>query len=637
MSDATDTLSRVAIELSSLFEPLVADVVPPRTQSFFAELGIPLTAAQAAALGTPLNAIGTHVGELIAMIAPLITAIEAEDWSTVAEDGLGATVKVGQIISAFEDLATAAQGLTVPSAAKLAERIFNYLLARYLDAIHGLNDVLEFIGLLGRQDFNIGSTDPANPPYTLSTYNFGAIGDWLSDPAAKAVSLYGWGPGFDGTLLFPKLETLAAFAGLPVDYDTTTPPHLDVVLLELAPTTSGVAGLSIGLKSDFSTGTITIPLGTDANIEINAEFDVPTGMQLVVGTDASISFTPPTVTTLSGAVGIKLILKRDPPEPFVLFGQAGGSRIEFGDFTLAALANLAMNGGSATGDLDVSGTLNGGKVVIDATSGRRVPHADPARHARRGRLLAGAGRLEPARLLLQRLERARDPPADAHRARPGLDRGPHDRGRARERPDPAERRRRHQGAARPDRGGRPEHGRHRHALVPAAEPRQPRAGPARHRLQAAERRRAERLGRADHGGGFLGLDPAKGEYFGALELSFEGVISLKAVGIINTKLPDGSNGFALLILVTAEFTPIQLGFGFTLIGVGGLLGLNRSLDTEALRQGVRTGSITSILFPPDVVGNITKIISDLEVVLPDRAGALRGRADGQARLGHAAR
>ena len=621
MSDATDTLSRVAIELSSLFEPLVADVVPPRTQSFFAELGIPLTAAQAAALGTPLNAIGTHVGELIAMIAPLITAIEAEDWSTVAEDGLGATVKVGQIISAFEDLATAAQGLTVPSAAKLAERIFNYLLARYLDAIHGLNDVLEFIGLLGRQDFNIGSTDPANPPYTLSTYNFGAIGDWLSDPAAKAVSLYGWGPGFDGTLLFPKLETLAAFAGLPVDYDTTTtPPHLDVVLLELAPTTSGVAGLSIGLKSDFSTGTITIPLGTDANIEINAEFDVPTGMQLVVGTDASISFTPPTVTTLSGAVGIKLILKRDPPEPFVLFGQAGGSRIEFGDFTLAALANLAMNGGSATGDLDVSGTLNDGKVVIDATKGdgflsKILPgtaiNADfsvlVGVSTARGFYFSGSSSLEvrlpthielgpisiDALTLTAGLQNGAIPtsigadisaelgPIDAVVQNMGitatLSFPPNNSGNL--------------GAAQLDIGFKP----------PSGVGLSVSAGPI-------------------VGGGFLSFDDVKGEYIGALELSFKGLFDLKAIGIINTKMPDGSKGFALLILVTAEFTPIQLGFGFVLVGVGGLLGLNRSLDTEALRQGVRTGAVTSVLFPPDVIGNIVQIVSDLKAFFPIAQG-----------------
>jgi hypothetical protein len=122
------------------------------------------------------------------------------------------------------------------------------------------------------------------------------------------------------------------------------------------------------------------------------------------------------------------------------------------------------------------------------------------------------------------------------------------------------------------------------------------------------------------GGGFLHLDFDKGEYFGALELSFQNVITLKAIGIINTKMPDGSKGFALLILVTAEFTPIQLGFGFVLIGVGGLLALNRTLDTEALRTGVRTGAVNSILFPQDIVANISKIISDLKTIFPIAEG-----------------
>ena len=115
---------------------------------------------------------------------------------------------------------------------------------------------------------------------------------------------------------------------------------------------------------------------------------------------------------------------------------------------------------------------------------------------------------------------------------------------------------------------------------------------------------------------FSSVDTAKGEYVGALELTFQDLIALKAIGIINTKMPDGAPGFALLILVTAEFVPIQLGFGFTLIGVGGLLGLNRRLDTEALRVGVRTGALNSVLFPQDIIANIARIISDLKDIFP---------------------
>lgn len=123
------------------------------------------------------------------------------------------------------------------------------------------------------------------------------------------------------------------------------------------------------------------------------------------------------------------------------------------------------------------------------------------------------------------------------------------------------------------------------------------------------------------GGGYLFLDYDKGEYAGALELTFSEVISLKAIGIINTKMPDGSKGFALLIIITAEFgTGIQLGFGFVLLGVGGLLGLNRSMKLDALAEGVRTGGINSVMFPQNIIENAPRIISDLRAFFPIQEG-----------------
>jgi hypothetical protein len=118
------------------------------------------------------------------------------------------------------------------------------------------------------------------------------------------------------------------------------------------------------------------------------------------------------------------------------------------------------------------------------------------------------------------------------------------------------------------------------------------------------------------GGGFLMLDTEKGEYAGALELDFKGLFSVKAIAIINTKMPDGSKTFSLLIVITAEFTPIQLSFGFTLNGVGGIFGLNRMIVVDALAEGIRTNAIKSILFPENVIANITRIISDIKQFFP---------------------
>jgi hypothetical protein len=118
------------------------------------------------------------------------------------------------------------------------------------------------------------------------------------------------------------------------------------------------------------------------------------------------------------------------------------------------------------------------------------------------------------------------------------------------------------------------------------------------------------------GGGFLVYDSDKGEYAGGLEIEFQDRISIKAIGILDTKLPDGSPGYSLLILITAEFVPIQLGFGFTLNGVGGLLGVNHTVATDVLRAGIHDGTLDSILFPKDIVANAPKIISDVKRVFP---------------------
>ena len=64
------------------------------------------------------------------------------------------------------------------------------------------------------------------------------------------------------------------------------------------------------------------------------------------------------------------------------------------------------------------------------------------------------------------------------------------------------------------------------------------------------------------------------------------IVTVKAIGLITTKMPDGSPGFSLLIIISAEFTPIQLGFGFTLNGVGGLCGINRNFVTDAIQAGL---------------------------------------------------
>src|SRR5262249_29633283 len=120
-----------------------------------------------------------------------------------------------------------------------------------------------------------------------------------------------------------------------------------------------------------------------------------------------------------------------------------------------------------------------------------------------------------------------------------------------------------------------------------------------------------------HGGGFLSFEDHR--YSGVIELSVFAV-TVKAFGLIETQLPDGTPGFSFVIVIVAEFTAIQLGFGFTLLGVGGLLGVNRTVDTQGLSDAVRTGSLEHVLFPHDPVHDAPAIIHDLATIFPAAKG-----------------
>jgi hypothetical protein len=123
------------------------------------------------------------------------------------------------------------------------------------------------------------------------------------------------------------------------------------------------------------------------------------------------------------------------------------------------------------------------------------------------------------------------------------------------------------------------------------------------------------------GGGFLGFDPQRAEYSGMLQLELAETIALKALGLLTTKLPDGSRGYSLIVILTAEgFAPIPVGLGFTLTGIGGLVALHRTVRTDVLREGLKTGTLNSVLFPPDPLRNAPQIFSDLRRVFPPTAG-----------------
>jgi len=118
------------------------------------------------------------------------------------------------------------------------------------------------------------------------------------------------------------------------------------------------------------------------------------------------------------------------------------------------------------------------------------------------------------------------------------------------------------------------------------------------------------------GGGYIDFDPSQGQYAGVLDVSLLDIVQVKVIGVIDTKMPDGSSGFSFLLIITFDLPPIQLGFGFTLNGVGGLGGVNRTIAQGALQAGFKAHSLNSILFPPDPVANAPEIISNIRNFFP---------------------
>jgi hypothetical protein len=119
------------------------------------------------------------------------------------------------------------------------------------------------------------------------------------------------------------------------------------------------------------------------------------------------------------------------------------------------------------------------------------------------------------------------------------------------------------------------------------------------------------------GGGFLFYDRSNRQYAGALEVRFR-KWTLKAVGLLAPAPPGATIGFSLLVLVFADDFG-GAGLGLRLTGVGGLLGLNHRSDVDALRAGLKTRTLDSVLFPKDPVGDAPRIVQNLRTVFPPAA------------------
>ena len=116
------------------------------------------------------------------------------------------------------------------------------------------------------------------------------------------------------------------------------------------------------------------------------------------------------------------------------------------------------------------------------------------------------------------------------------------------------------------------------------------------------------------GGGFLKTE--NGNYYGIVELSVQNRIAITAIGILITRTDYGDKTFSFKILGFAEFPSIQIGFGFSISGLGIAVAISCRMSEEKLREAVYGGSLRALLFPPDPVANAPQIIRDLNDFFP---------------------
>ena len=125
---------------------------------------------------------------------------------------------------------------------------------------------------------------------------------------------------------------------------------------------------------------------------------------------------------------------------------------------------------------------------------------------------------------------------------------------------------------------------------------------------------------AVEGGGFISYDKEKGEFLGVLQLNVIKKFGVEGFLLCNLGNKPGQD-FNLVTLVSFTFpVGIPLGMGFTLNKVGGVIGINRMLDRNAMIKGVRSGTLESVFFIENLKDHINEMKSSIVAFFPERKG-----------------
>ena len=634
MATKAGTLELIARELGIALAPLEQRLQGGGAVELLAAVGVRVPAS-VASHAQVVGAIGSAVTSAAALapdLAALVAAIDADDEAQILSHGIAVITGAGNVISALKDLgqaldtATGAASLTPAEKATLQaaligipRRLFDFVVIEYIESKS--IPAVEALTLLGIVDKVFVPGDPTNPmvaSFVRRELRIDRLSDLLTNPVEYLKATYKFGaPDFDGRALFVRIHEFLDEYDYPVVLiePPGQPPILEAYLLSMEPLLTNPP--SLGLKFRFKATQdfereFEVADPWSFRLGVKARFDA--GMDGTITPPLNVSLTPP-----SSGASLELnadMVAEDGGTPMVMLGEAGGSRLEATKFSAGFGFKAKAEGGALKAEPVVRAEVKGGRLVIDMSkgdgfintilSGIRVESKfelatqwTPSDGIR----FEGGADLElvvPLNLNLGPVEIqtlyfllgfAPDPPINIGVAAAiGVQIGPF--------------------GMSVDKIG---------LDVPIRFP----------------PNRDGNLGAADlafafkpptgigvvvdagpiSGGGFLSIDVPNGRYAGILQLETP-LVSVTAIGLLDTKLPGGVQGFSFLILVSVELPPIQLGFGFTFNGVGGMAGIHRTVAVDVMRQSVRTGGLNSIMFPRDPVRNAPQIIADLRAFFP---------------------
>ncbi|MQA95426.1 MAG: hypothetical protein GEV11_12535 [Streptosporangiales bacterium] len=638
MPEVAGSIERVATELADVLTRITNKLGDDSVLDTFELLGVrfPEQFLTEPTITAARSTIYNCGAELRPLTQELLSAITSGNETSVAAASFALVTQCGRVTASLPELANAlgTAGPNLPGITKeqidelnedLPRKLADLLLADVLELSAPAAGLFQIFGILERTYVPGDPANPARPDHERVSVRLDRLLPAISNPLDHLGMQYGWGtPQFDAAKLLVVIESVIGGLGLPVLFTPgtdTDPPRLQAFAVDLEPTDDG-AGLKVlvALPGALTT-TFTFPVSPPTwNAEVKIAGTLPMGAHGELRPPFQVGLTPP-----AGPFSAELTagVKARPPTPFLLFGEAGGSRLEFAEADLSGGFRLVFDPatGQARGGPVAEGEISGGKLIIDTSNGDGFISTLLGDLKLEGRFgigfsftpeeglrFHGSGGLEiqipvhvelgPIQLqaiyLMAAIADGKVPLelSAAFTAKLGPIAASVDRIGIKA------------DLSFPDGGGN--------------------LGPAQLSLGFKP---PSGVGLSLDagvvaGGGFLYADPERGEYAGALQLEFANFLAVNAIGLITTRMPDGSSGFSLLLVLNAEFGPIgiQLGYGFKLVAVGGIIGLNRTMRLQALAEGVRTGAIESVMFPRDVVANAPRILSDLRAFFPPQEG-----------------